>query len=169
MRHLLTPIIGAALASGLGVIEPPAAAAPHTCALVEINLTADACGDPFTGALIAEDPVGPKPQVDALARLGVNFDPVDWSAIDLTKIKSAGGPSFEFARALNAKDSLPSEIFDVLTLNLQGASSGVWYPGGGTKALPEPATWAMMLMGFAVTGIAIQLRRRWGNHLAQIA
>jgi hypothetical protein len=35
-------------------------------------------------------------------------------------------------------------------------------------AVPEPATWAMMLMGFGATGFAMRRRRR-GNGLAQVA
>jgi hypothetical protein len=46
-----------------------------------------------------------------------------------------------------------------LTLaNSQGWSNAVLYtPGGG---VPEPATWAMMLMGFGATGFAMRRRRR---------
>ncbi|MBW8743237.1 MAG: choice-of-anchor A family protein [Sphingomonas sp.] len=32
--------------------------------------------------------------------------------------------------------------------------------GGGTGSVPEPATWAMMLLGFGVTGSAIRRKRR---------
>jgi hypothetical protein len=39
--------------------------------------------------------------------------------------------------------------------------------GAGAPPLPEPATWAMMLMGFAASGFA--LRRRRSGAIAQIA
>ena len=46
---------------------------------------------------------------------------------------------------------------DVVTLLLNGASSAVLYktgdPRGGGGAIPEPATWAMMIMGFGVAGV----------------
>lgn len=38
-----------------------------------------------------------------------------------------------------------------------------------TPAVPEPATWAMMLMGFGATGFAMRRRRRDGSKLAQLA
>jgi hypothetical protein len=36
-------------------------------------------------------------------------------------------------------------------------------------AVPEPATWAMMLLGFGATGFAMRRKRRETRHLAQIA
>ncbi|MFL6720877.1 MAG: PEPxxWA-CTERM sorting domain-containing protein [Sphingomonas sp.] len=40
---------------------------------------------------------------------------------------------------------------------------------GGTIALPEPATWAMMLLGFGGIGMAMRRRRRSASTLMQIA
>ena len=39
---------------------------------------------------------------------------------------------------------------------------------GETNVVPEPGTWAMMLMGFGAAGVAMRRRRR-GNGLAQLA
>ena len=38
-----------------------------------------------------------------------------------------------------------------------------------TQSVPEPATWAMMLLGFGAVGVAFRRRRRGGEVLAQIA
>lgn len=50
----------------------------------------------------------------------------------------------------------------------RGAYSGVLsFSFRNQNAVPEPGTWAMMLMGFGATGFA--LRRRRSNELTQIA
>ena len=38
-----------------------------------------------------------------------------------------------------------------------------------TRAVPEPGTWALMLLGFAGVGMTLRSRRRKDAHLAQIA
>ena len=58
------------------------------------------------------------------------------------------------------------------TIVVSGLSRGMGSYGGNltftpTTAVPEPATWAMMLLGFA--GIGWQLRRRRGSPIAQFA
>jgi hypothetical protein len=58
------------------------------------------------------------------------------------------------------------------TIVVSGLSRGMGSFGGNltftpTTAVPEPATWAMMLLGFA--GIGWQLRRRRGSTIAQFA
>jgi hypothetical protein len=42
-------------------------------------------------------------------------------------------------------------------------------PGVAGPAVPEPSTWAMMLMGFGAAGFAMRRRRRRGSDLAQLA
>ena len=42
------------------------------------------------------------------------------------------------------------------------AGSGTPVPGGGTGGIPEPATWAMMLVGFFGAGAALRNRRKLG-------
>ena len=44
-------------------------------------------------------------------------------------------------------------VFDDITF-------GSEIPGRGNNAVPEPATWAMMLMGFGAAGFAMRRRRR---------
>ena len=48
-----------------------------------------------------------------------------------------------------------------------GEGSGIGTPGGNPP-VPEPATWAMMLMGFGATGYAMRRRRRSAG-LPQVA
>lgn len=43
-----------------------------------------------------------------------------------------------------------------LELRLTGLTAGLV---GGTPAVPEPATWAMMILGFGITGAALRRRR----------
>lgn len=67
---------------------------------------------------------------------------------------------------------------------LTGLSFGTFVPTGSgiqalnqvrlnlapsTPAVPEPGTWALMLLGFGGMGVAMRRRRRTGNPLAQIA
>ncbi|MFC3595135.1 PEPxxWA-CTERM sorting domain-containing protein [Novosphingobium piscinae] len=45
------------------------------------------------------------------------------------------------------------QVFDDLTFGSTTAGSG-----GNTGAVPEPSTWAMMLLGFAAVGMAMRKR-----------
>jgi len=56
----------------------------------------------------------------------------------------------------------------------QGWSNAVLYKTGSPPpppppSVPEPATWAMMLMGFGVAGVALRRNRRKDSRLLQIA
>ena len=56
------------------------------------------------------------------------------------------------------------------TLNINGNNAGAGSLGGSItirQAVPEPATWAMMLLGFGAVGFA--MRRRRAPVLAQVA
>lgn len=55
-----------------------------------------------------------------------------------------------------------------VTINDGKGLSNAQILGTGTPAVPEPATWAMMLVGFAGMGMSMRRRRRSGP-LAQIA
>ncbi len=63
-----------------------------------------------------------------------------------------------------------TEGADFITLdNTGGFSNAVLYTTGGTPPVPEPATWAMMLLGFGAAGTAIRRNRRRTAHIAQLA
>jgi hypothetical protein len=53
--------------------------------------------------------------------------------------------------------------------NLDGFSNAVLYTTGGTPPVPEPATWAMMLLGFGAAGTAMRRSRRRNAQIAQLA
>lgn len=53
--------------------------------------------------------------------------------------------------------------------NPQGWSNAALYTTGTPPAVPEPATWAMMLLGFGAAGAAMRRSRRKAAMLAQIA
>ena len=63
-----------------------------------------------------------------------------------------------------------TEGADFITLdNTGGFSNAVLYTTGGTPPVPEPATWAMMLLGFGAAGTAMRRNRRRTAHIAQLA
>ena len=63
-----------------------------------------------------------------------------------------------------------TEGADFVTLdNVQGFSNAVLYTTGGTPPVPEPATWAMMLLGFGAAGTAMRRSRRRNAQIAQLA
>lgn len=58
--------------------------------------------------------------------------------------------------------SANGSIGDVRQVRIGGVAS--LDGGGGTDAIPEPATWAMMIMGFGGAGAMIRRRRMVGAH-----
>ena len=87
---------------------------------------------------------------------GITFDdPLTGAVIIGLKVKNESGLFlFNF-----------TEPTDSLTLDVSGFSSGVIIPPG--NEVPEPATWAMMLLGFG--GIGYSMRRRRKTFLPQVA
>ena len=75
-------------------------------------------------------------------------------------LASLGGGVFESAY----KNLIPITAGQLNTITVTGLSRGNGAYGGQASfipsAIPEPATWAMMLVGFAMVGAASRYRRR---------
>jgi hypothetical protein len=60
-----------------------------------------------------------------------------------------------------------------ISLNIPGSSGVVLYltqtPPPPPSSVPEPATWAMMLLGFGAAGVAMRRGRRKAKLLSQLA
>ena len=63
-----------------------------------------------------------------------------------------------------------AEGADYVTLTPRdGWSNAYLYTTGTPPAVPEPATWAMMLVGFGAAGTALRRSRRRNGQIAQLA
>ena len=56
-----------------------------------------------------------------------------------------------------------------VTLKSGGQSLSAYAQLGSGAPLPEPATWALMLLGFGAIGFQMRRSRKHGEFLAQIA
>lgn len=83
---------------------------------------------------------------------------VNGVAVDvLTSVGQLGQTAFEF--------NAPITGFNLNTLTVNGVSRGNGSYGGQitftpTGAIPEPATWAMLILGFAVVGFSMRRRSK---------
>lgn len=153
---------------------------------------ANACAGAYAGNLNNNASIGDlNAALDVLA--GGSFQDVVFADLDPTKAFFSGGTgtTLNFAATLFGEQILSLHFGDAgsgignhtilylfdfgltgadsIVLNQQGWSNAVLVtPPGGTPPVPEPATWAMMLMGFGAAGYAIRRRRRKVD-LAQIA
>ena len=125
----------------------------------------------------------------------LGHDIVDFDFNDYTKINASGG-LIDFNTALfgdvivgihwggangqanNVGNATGFFLFhfaqpvDSFTTSIPGLSGAVLYTNGTPPpppGVPEPATWAMMLMGFGAAGTAIRRSRRKDRKLLQIA
>ncbi|UTP38051.1 PEPxxWA-CTERM sorting domain-containing protein [Phenylobacterium sp. LH3H17] len=149
----------------------------------DIDPTADACSGWWTSSaghsnFLSGNAGDIQDQKDALALLGFVWDG-NWAAVDTltTKISpDADGFTYDFDTPLNGTTyigihkgkggsfagtaffKLTANNLDTFKLDLNGGSSAVLYQTGGV--VPEPATWAMMIIGFGAAGSMLRSNRR---------
>jgi hypothetical protein len=97
--------------------------------------------------------------------LGTSFEPIDFTNVFVTN--SAGATVFTFGGT--AGNPNPEQLSGVtqlaagtFTLNINGTNTGAPGTLSGTVtagAVPEPATWAMFLMGFGAVGYSMRSRK----------
>jgi hypothetical protein len=174
------------------IVTLPAPVAPCDVTLP----TPDAldCAGYFSGNLIngtAEDIAN---QQEAIAELDGDFVwDGDWEAAELTKILTLeNGNELNFGQTLFGETIIGMHfgnvagpagnvsVFWLFDFGAEGAdfivlddptgfSNAVLYTTSSTPPVPEPATWAMMLLGFGAAGTAIRRSRRRAPQLTQLA
>lgn len=182
-----------AMAAKSNVQTLPAPAAP--CDLGLTTPDASACSGYYSGNLINGSPTELQAQADAIALLpgDYTFDTSTWADVEATKVLALTGPGgnqIDFGTTLFGETIVGAHfgnvagpagnvsvfwLFDFATEgvssitldNVQGFSNAALYTTATPPAVPEPATWGMMLMGFGAAGYAMRKRRQPG--LQQIA
>jgi hypothetical protein len=119
-----------------------------------ITLTFDnpvaAFGAGFTYAVINNQPVGNAPLISAFDSNGGLIASYDLEA--LAPIRSGGTNNFFLFRGIDGQGT------GIKSFTMQGAF--VIAAGSFTNAaVPEPASWAMLIAGFGLTGAAMRRRR----------
>lgn len=166
---------------------------PITSACDSTLTTPDAiaCSGYFSGNLINGSPSDIANSQDAIQLLPGDFEwDGNWAAVDATKVEElVGGSVIDFGQTLFGLTIIGAHfgnvfgpdgnvsVFWLFDFGTEGASSiTLDHPEGfssaaiyntGTSPVPEPVTWAMMLLGFGVTGFALRRKRQPG--LAQLA
>ena len=173
----------------------PAPVAPCDTGLTSPN--ALDCEGYFSGNLINGSPTDLANQAEAIANLDgpFVFNPANWAAVEATKqltLGGAGNNQINFGQTLFGTTIIGAHfgniaggagnvsvfwLFDFGTAGAnfvtlddpQGFSNAVLYTTGTPPAVPEPATWAMMLFGFGTAGFALRRSRRRSPKLMQLA
>lgn len=177
LRAILTGT-GAIALSCIGSQASAATLVLNCDPLTDLSVQATQCSGWYAGNLLNNGGSNVSEQQTALSSIGLDWDG-NWSLVDLTKVNASGPDEnvFDFNSLLNGdvwigihkgkggKDGYESTAFyrltasdlDSVTLNLKGASSAVVY--AQRSAVPEPGTWAMLLLGFGALGAALRRRR----------
>lgn len=184
MRNMILAVAAVStIALGLGAAPAAQAALPvivSPCDVGDLSPAAVDCTGWYDGNLLNNSGTHVSDQQDALALLGFAWDG-DWAAVDLTKIGGTGGDykTYDFPGLLDGltyigihkgkggADGFESTAFfkldadnlDTFSLTLKGGSDAVLYFTGGS-VVPEPATWAMMIIGFGAAGSMLRTSRR---------
>ena len=151
-----------------------------------ITPDAMACAGYYSGNLLNGSAVDINAQIAALASIGFPWSG-DWTAVNkieanTTPLTGAGNNQLDFGQLLYGINYIGAHFGNVagapqgqgnvsvfwkvdfgtdggyLTLdNTKGWSNAVLYTG--TPPVPEPATWMMLLLGFAAVGATLRSRR----------
>lgn len=167
----------------------------QTCSASDPEPDAEFCVA-VSGNANSGNPAGTAAELNAMlddlgTLAGTDFGDVDWAVTGLTKgFFEIDGEVLSFEEMLFGEQIISIHfgggagggetvmyLFDFgldgalsVDLNQGGFSNAVIItPPGGTPPVPEPATWAMMLLGFGATGFAMRRRRRVNGELLQIA
>jgi len=155
------------------------ASAVAVCALSDISPTAIDCKGRFTGNVLSNNSSDITIQKNALAALGYNWDGTGFGA--LPKLSPLGGAtSIDFPGLLHGITFVGIHVggpgggttsfykfdagtsLDAFTLHLTRSSGAVLYLTGtpDTGAVPEPASWALMVGGFGMIGGALRSHKK---------
>jgi hypothetical protein len=175
-------------ATGAIALASPASAANtvtdlHNCVTSAVTPTANACAGYYTSNLLSNSPADIADQTSALSSIGYTFDgnfnsltsgTLTGNVLSFGNLMLGGstvigihygdaGTGLGDRTVFYSWNNLPSTSGITLSLT-QGFSNAVLYRSTG--AVPEPATWAMMLLGFGAIGVSMRRRK---PVLAQIA
>lgn len=179
MRKL---ILSAAVAAGAFGMNAPAYATPTitneaNCSTATPTPNAVACSGFWTSNLLNNSSADLSAQQTALGDIGFNFNTSTFNSLTQQGSLTSGMLSFgetlygityigvhfgDAATGLGDRTVFYEFNFGTqgntgITLNTAGFSNAVLYSTGGS--VPEPATWAMMLLGFLGMGIVLKRRR----------
>ncbi|HEX5378263.1 MAG TPA: PEPxxWA-CTERM sorting domain-containing protein [Phenylobacterium sp.] len=165
-------MISAVAASSLFAASAQAAT---LCSINDISPTAQACAGFYDGNLLSGSPADILAQKNALALLGFTWDGLNVEKIDTlngshivdfdTLLKGVSYVGFHFGNGQGGPGNATAFYrldagagLDQINLAYNASSNAVLYftNGGG---IPEPATWAMMITGFGLAGVALRRRR----------
>lgn len=173
----------------------PAPVSP--CSLTLPSPDATDCEGYFSGNLLNGSPEDVANQTEALANLGFSWDG-DWSALegstspDLVILSLTNGNELNFGTTMFGQTIIGAHfgnvagpagnvsVFWLFDFGTEGAdfvvlddpsgwSNAALYTTNGPPVIPEPATWAMMLLGFGAAGAALRRSRRRNGEIAQLA
>ena len=167
------------MATAIAAASYAAPAFATSCAVGDITPTAIACEGRFTGNVLSNNAGDIAIQKTALAALGYAWDGTGFGA--LPKLSPLGGAtSIDFPGLLHGITFVGIHVggpgggttsfykfdagtsLDAFTLHLTRSSGAVLYLTGtpDTGAVPEPASWALMVGGFGMIGGALRSHKK---------